>query len=70
MLPHEKYLTPVPVINDETGSIIGEAVPANIVGAHMKGNYHSYIRFKDKDVVCSFDPDQPTDIRIFPSREI
>lgn len=65
----KKMKTPVPVINDETGETVGEAVPAKMVGAHLKNNYFPYIHFKGKDTVAFLSEEGgKVTIRIQPSK--
>lgn len=71
MLAHKRHKNPIPVVNGETGEVVGSAAPAKIVGAWLEGNQTPFIRFGGKKVACTTDDeDNPTEIRIYPSKDI
>jgi hypothetical protein len=69
-LPHEKFTASVPVVNGETGEVVGNAIPATIIAGHMRGNSRPFLVFKGKSVACSFSTKKPNAIRIYPSKQI
>jgi hypothetical protein len=55
----------VPVINIQTNEKVGEASESQMIGAHMKGNFHPILKIGDKEYSASYEGDR---IDIFPSK--
>jgi hypothetical protein len=55
----------VPVINAETGEKIGEASEAQMVGAHMNGNFSPILNLKGREYKANYLEDR---IVVYPSQ--
>lgn len=70
MLPHKKFKKNIPVRDGDTSQIVGQAIPAYIIGAHVMRNSRPYMAFKGENVVCAFDAKKPDEIVIYPRESI
>lgn|GEM_PF-6084681 len=70
MLAHKRFKEKVPVVNKETGQEVGVARPSSILAAHLHNNSVSCLKFEGRYVACIFDPDNPTEIQIFPTKDL